>query len=56
MTGSPALTDALAVFDCRLLEIKVVATHMILFGEVVGLSFGPEKPALLYMDRGYRTL
>jgi cob(II)yrinic acid a,c-diamide reductase len=56
VTGSPALTDALAVFDCRLLEIKVVATHMILFGEVVGLSFGPEKPALLYMDRGYRTL
>lgn len=56
VTGSPTLVDALAVFDCRLIEIKVMATHMILFGEVVGLSFGPERPALVYMDRGYRTL
>lgn len=56
VTGAPVLADALAAFDCRLIEIKVVATHMILIGEVAGLSFGPQKPALLYMDRGYRAL
>lgn len=56
VTGAPVLSGALAAFDCRLLDVKVVATHMILIGEVTGLSFGPQKPALLYMDRGYRAL
>ena len=56
VTGAPVLTDALVAFDCRLVELKVMATHMILIGEVMGISFGEHKPALLYMDRGYRTL
>jgi cob(II)yrinic acid a,c-diamide reductase len=56
VSGAPVLSDALAVFDCRVVEIKVMATHMILLGEVVGLTLGEQKPALLYMDRGYRTL
>jgi cob(II)yrinic acid a,c-diamide reductase len=56
VTGAPVLTDALTAFDCRLVELKVMATHMILIGEVVGISFGEHKPALLYMDRGYRSL
>ncbi|QRM56941.1 flavin reductase family protein [Sinorhizobium sp. BG8] len=56
VTGAPALSDALAVFDCRLIEVKVMATHMILFGEVVAVNFGTQKPPLLYMDRGYRTI
>jgi cob(II)yrinic acid a,c-diamide reductase len=56
VTGAPVLREALAAFDCRTVEIKVVATHMILIGEVVGVTFGPQKAALVYMDRGYRTL
>lgn len=56
VTGAPVLTDGLAAFDCRLVELKVMATHMILIGEVMGISLGEHKPALLYMDRGYRTL
>lgn len=56
VTGSPVLMDALAAFDCRLVELKVMATHMILIGEVMGISTGEHKPALLYMDRGYHTL
>ena len=56
VTGAPVLKDALAAFDCRLVELKVMATHMILIGEVMGVSFGENKPALLYMDRGYRAL
>ncbi len=56
VTGAPVLKDALAAFDCRLVEFKVMATHMVLIGEVLGVSFGEHKPALVYMDRGYRTL
>jgi len=56
VTGSPVLTDALAAFDCRLVDFRVMATHMVLIGEVLGVSFGEHKPALVYMDRGYRAL
>jgi cob(II)yrinic acid a,c-diamide reductase len=33
-----------------------MATHMVLIGEVMGVSFGDPGQALLYMDRGYHTL
>ena len=56
VTGAPVLKGALAAFDCRLVEFKVMATHMVLIGEVMGVSIGEHRPALLYMDRGYRTL
>lgn len=56
VTGSPVLEGALASFDCRLMEVKVMSTHMILFGEVLGVVYGAQKPALIYMDRGYRSL
>ncbi len=56
VTGAPALTDALATFDCRVTEIVRGSTHNILFGEVVAVRFSEAKPALLYMNRGYHTL
>lgn len=56
VTGAPVLKGALAAFDCRLIELKVMATHMMLIGEVMGVTFGEHRSALLYMDRGYRTL
>ncbi len=55
-TGSPTLTDAMAVFDCRLMEHKDMATHMVLFGEVVGLRVGNAQSSLLFMDREWRNL
>ena len=55
-TGAPALTGAAAVFDCRLIDSKTVATHTILIGEVAGLRVGPPGEALLYMDRGYHSV
>ncbi len=55
-TGAPVLREAVAVFDCRLIDIKTVATHIVLFGEVVAVSLGEQKPALVYLDRDYRTL
>lgn len=55
-TGAPALVGAAAVFDCRVIDAKPVATHTILIGEVTGLRMGPAGPALLYMDRGYHSV
>lgn len=55
-SGAPTLVGALAVFDCRLIEHKAFATHMVLFGEVVGLRLGEERPALIYFNRDYRSL
>jgi cob(II)yrinic acid a,c-diamide reductase len=55
-TGAPALIGAAAVFDCRLIEAKPVATHTVLIGEVVGLRVGAPGPALLYLDRSYRSI
>lgn len=55
-TGAPTLVGAAAVFDCRLIDAKAVATHTILIGAVTGLRVGPRGPALLYMDRGYHTV
>lgn len=56
VTGCPTLMDATAVFDCRLIEHKIVATHMILFGEVVGLRETESQQALMFLERTWRTL
>lgn len=55
-TGAPILTDAIVALDCVLLEIKIMATHAILFGEVIDVRYGEKRPPLIYVDRGYRTL
>lgn len=55
-TGSPILVGATAAFDCRLIEVKTIATHIVLFGEVVDVALGPSRPPLIYVDRGYHSL
>ena len=55
-TGSPILANAIASFDCRLIEVKTIATHLVLFGEVVDVAIGPPRPPLIYVDRGYHSL
>nr|WP_245248003.1 flavin reductase [Tianweitania sediminis] len=55
-SGAPTLRNALAVFDCRLIEAKDVATHRVLFGEVVGLRIGDTANPLIYHARGYHGL
>jgi flavin reductase (DIM6/NTAB) family NADH-FMN oxidoreductase RutF len=53
VTGAPLLDSALATFECRLIEVKDVATHHIFIGEVVSAERGPESPNLLYHRRAY---
>ncbi|WP_163271315.1 flavin reductase [Chelativorans alearense] len=55
-TGAPALADAMAVFDCQVVDTKDFATHRVYFGKVTGLRVGANLEPLLYHDRGYRVL
>lgn len=55
-SGAPTLTDALAVFDCELIEAKEMFTHRIMFGKVTGLRIGDKLRPLIYHDRGYHLL
>lgn len=55
-SGAPALVGALAVFDCKLIDAKDLATHRVLFGKVTGLRIGDTLDPLLYFNRGYNAL
>jgi flavin reductase (DIM6/NTAB) family NADH-FMN oxidoreductase RutF len=55
-TGAPVLTSAVVAFDCRVLEIKSVATHNVIFGAVQAVRLGPAGQALAYHDRAYKRL
>jgi flavin reductase (DIM6/NTAB) family NADH-FMN oxidoreductase RutF len=56
ITGSPTLDTALVSFDCRLIEMKHIATHVIMIGQVEAIRIGPTGPALTYFDRAYRPI
>jgi flavin reductase len=55
-TGAPVLASAVVAFDCRVLEIKGVASHNVIFGAVVDIRQGPAGPALVYHDRAYKRV
>ena len=56
VTGSPILSDAAVSFDCNVTEIKSVATHDVMFCEVVGIKQKQQAGALVYFQRGYHHL
>jgi flavin reductase len=55
-TGSPALMSAVVSFDCRVIEIKAVASHDIYFAMVEAVHQGAPGPALVYHDRAYKQV
>src|SRR3954453_23896113 len=55
-TGSPALMSAVIAFDCRVIEIKAVASHDIYFGTVEAVHQGAPGAALVYHDRAYKQV
>lgn len=55
-TGAPTLVDAVAVFDCEIVDTKDIATHRVLFGRVTGLRVGADQRPLMYHDRRYENL
>jgi flavin reductase len=55
-TGSPVLEDAIASFDCRVVERLERGTHSVIFCEVQAVRSTPGAKPLVYVDRGYRNL
>jgi flavin reductase len=55
-TGAPALMSAVVALDCRVIEVKAVASHDIYFGIVEAIHSGPAGAALVYHDRAYKQV
>jgi flavin reductase (DIM6/NTAB) family NADH-FMN oxidoreductase RutF len=55
-TGAPVLEGAVVAFDCRVVEIKAVASHNVIFGAVEDIRIGAIGPALVYHDRAYKRV
>ena len=55
-TGSPALMSAVVGLDCRVIEVKAVASHDVYFGVVEAVHLGPPGAALVYHDRAYKQV
>jgi flavin reductase len=55
-TGCPVLTTAVVAFDCRIVEVKAVATHNVLIAGVEAIHLGPGGPALVYHERAYKRV
>jgi flavin reductase len=55
-TGAPVLLTAAVAFDCRLVEIRPVGSHNVIFGAVVDVRFGSIDAALVYHNRAYKRV
>jgi flavin reductase len=55
-SGAPTLEGARVAIDCRITEISEVATHSVVIAQVQHVRVGPDAPALMYLDRTYRSL
>ena len=55
-TGTPMLASAVVAFDCRVLEIRAVASHNVIFGAIAAVHMGPPGPALVYHQRAYKRV
>jgi flavin reductase len=56
VTGAPVLFGAVVAFDCRIVQVTEVATHSVLFGEVVAIEHGNEHDGLVYFARAYHPV
>jgi flavin reductase len=55
-TGAPVLAAAVVAFDCRLVEIRAVGSHNVIFGAVEDIRLGPPGPVLVYHERAYKRM
>jgi flavin reductase (DIM6/NTAB) family NADH-FMN oxidoreductase RutF len=53
---TPILRGARAVFECEISDVKLVDTHLVVFAKVLNVRFGEVNPALVYLERGYKTV
>ena len=55
-TGAPVLSDALAGFDCRVIDCAECKTHRAFICSVVAIRVRPDASPLLYVDRSFAGL
>lgn len=60
VTGAPLLGDALAAFDCRVVETVAAGTHTVFLCQVVDVLINADQPAgsgpLVYFDGRFAAL
>jgi flavin reductase (DIM6/NTAB) family NADH-FMN oxidoreductase RutF len=56
VTGSPALVNATAVFDCKICQVIDQFSHSIIIGEVLAARHVKAQDTLLYGARRFRAL
>jgi flavin reductase (DIM6/NTAB) family NADH-FMN oxidoreductase RutF len=55
-TGSPNIDDAIAFFDCRLVDRYAAGDHTMFLGEIVAAGFSDEVEPLIWFGSHYRSL
>jgi flavin reductase (DIM6/NTAB) family NADH-FMN oxidoreductase RutF len=55
-TGSPIIDDAIAFFDCRLVDRYAAGDHTMFLGEIVAAGFSDEVEPLIWFGSHYRSL
>jgi flavin reductase (DIM6/NTAB) family NADH-FMN oxidoreductase RutF len=50
------LASAVVAFDCRIVEVRSVASHNVFFGAVEAVRVGAAGPVLVYHDRAYKRV
>ena len=56
VSQTPLLSEALAVFDCRVVEAHPVGTHTLFIGEVLAIQSQEGGLPLLYFNQAYRKV
>lgn len=54
--GQPVLADALVSFTVRVVEIRPVATHLVVVGEIVEIGLGAAHAGLVYTRRAFHAV
>ena len=55
-TGAPRLFNALAAFDCRLINEQLMSTHHVFMGIVEDVFMGDKSSPLIHITRAYVKL
>mgnify|MGYP001277986767 CR=1 FL=1 len=52
-TGAPVLNEAIASFDCKIINVSEVGSHGVLYSAVKAIKTGPQIDGLAYFRRSY---
>jgi flavin reductase (DIM6/NTAB) family NADH-FMN oxidoreductase RutF len=55
-TGAPVLIGARMALDCVVTDVQAVHTHFVIAGQAVAKGQLHNEPALVYLDRDYRSI